>query len=560
MRKSFRSALALLLTSVLVAACGGDDGDKGASGLPSIEGLTYDRTAILIGESATATWTGVKDPDAKALVKVTLLPDGTDLTSVKQVTVSPRATTTYTLRASSSSGTQDYPFTITVDPNEMPVVGLTSPAAGTTLREDAKLTLAASATDAEDGDLSGAIQWTSSKDGALSPDAEGKVSLTPGAHAITASATDSKGRKGSASVDVTVTALPAATHVVAEGLKLHLYAVTADEVLERGVAEIPATGLPPEQNIFSLVQHPTRPWVYAASLLDNNWGNARLDRFVVTGTGITYGGAAFLYDVTATGASCAPTAADGEGAVGRCAPVGLAFNADGSRLYVQEDSDDVVHTFAIDSTTGAATFLNTGSQTEAHGLTVHPDGQYLYNGSRTFELAGDVNTPIVDGDGNTLGNAGNATQVFGSSGAYMLLSTDWTSAASVYSLTNPAAPTLVSTLEVAGSDTVRDVAINEAGTRLLTTGRNVVSTIAFDGAALTLEQTLTLAEPTIIQNRSVAFAAGDSRAVTAWFTSVEGVRRGGATVYSIGAAGELAAVQSFDYEGGARAILSLRQP
>ena len=451
------------------------------------------------------------------------------------------------------------------DTNQPPVVSLTSPAGGTAVREDAKLTLAASATDAEDGDLSAAITWSSSRDGALSPDAEGKVSLTVGAHTLTASATDSKGRKGSASADVTVTALPAATHVVSAGRRLHLYAVTDTELIERAVAEIPAAGTLAGHQIFNVLQHPTQPWLYAVSTNECYvgdfwcWGNGRIDRFVVTGTSLVFAGSAFIADLSVTDMPCAQATSEYEGQTGYCAPVGMAFNADGSRLFIQDDQEDAVQTFAIDSTSGAATYLELGAGTGLHGLALHPNGQYLYNGTNVFSLAGDTTANLRSGSG------GNATQLFDVQGAPTLLTTLGTSRLGVYALTDPAAPAELSALSISGSSTVRDLAIDASGSRIVAVGRNAVSTVAFAEGALTLEQTLVLTGELDIENRGVALAAGGTRAVVSWFTVTDpdegvSVRKGGVSVYAIGAAGELTAQHALDLEEEARVVRALRLP
>ncbi len=94
--------------------------------------------------------------------------------------------------------------TITVTPrtNTPPTVTITSPANGATFPVDAgPIPFAGIAADPEEGDISATIRWSSNIDGAFTSPA----ALSVGTHAITASATDSGGLTGSASMTVTIT-------------------------------------------------------------------------------------------------------------------------------------------------------------------------------------------------------------------------------------------------------------------------------------------------------------------------------------------------------------------
>ena len=63
----------------------------------------------------------------------------------------------------------------------------------------------ATATDTEDGNLAGSIQWDSSLDGTIGTGASFSTTLSPGAHTITASVTDTLGKNDSKIVSITVT-------------------------------------------------------------------------------------------------------------------------------------------------------------------------------------------------------------------------------------------------------------------------------------------------------------------------------------------------------------------
>jgi len=89
--------------------------------------------------------------------------------------------------------------------DEPPTVSITSPADGSTFDSGASILFEGTATDPEDGDLTGSLVWMSSKDGQLGTGGSFSATLSDGDHTITASATDSGGKTGSASINITVT-------------------------------------------------------------------------------------------------------------------------------------------------------------------------------------------------------------------------------------------------------------------------------------------------------------------------------------------------------------------
>lgn len=97
--------------------------------------------------------------------------------------------------------------------NSAPTVTITSPADGATFESGATIPFAGTASDAEDGDLTANLTWTSSIDGPIGTGGTFSNVLSNGTHTITASATDSGGKIGSASITITVGA-PAALSVV----------------------------------------------------------------------------------------------------------------------------------------------------------------------------------------------------------------------------------------------------------------------------------------------------------------------------------------------------------
>ena len=79
-------------------------------------------------------------------------------------------------------------------PNLPPAVDITSPADGSSFTSGQPVTFVATAVDTEDGDISASLSWSSDRDGAIGSGASVSTSsLSVGAHAITASVTDSGG-------------------------------------------------------------------------------------------------------------------------------------------------------------------------------------------------------------------------------------------------------------------------------------------------------------------------------------------------------------------------------
>jgi hypothetical protein len=91
------------------------------------------------------------------------------------------------------------------DPNTAPLVVITSPPNGLSVKAGTQVSFAGSAADAEDGDLSASLVWTASKDGPLGTGASLTAALrTKGSQLISASATDSRGVSAQAQVQVRV--------------------------------------------------------------------------------------------------------------------------------------------------------------------------------------------------------------------------------------------------------------------------------------------------------------------------------------------------------------------
>ncbi len=99
-------------------------------------------------------------------------------------------------------------------PNTPPTVTISSPSNGSSVVSGTTVTFTGSANDTQDGNLSASLTWTSNLQGAIGSGASfTRNDLVIGTHTITASATDSGGLSGQATVTLTVTSgvtIPAA--------------------------------------------------------------------------------------------------------------------------------------------------------------------------------------------------------------------------------------------------------------------------------------------------------------------------------------------------------------
>ena len=94
-------------------------------------------------------------------------------------------------------------------PNDAPTVSITSPADGSTFDSGATILFEGTASDTEDGDLTASLVWTSDINGQIGTGGSFSTTLSDGNHTITASATDTGGKTGSASIGITVGSPPA---------------------------------------------------------------------------------------------------------------------------------------------------------------------------------------------------------------------------------------------------------------------------------------------------------------------------------------------------------------
>jgi hypothetical protein len=93
-------------------------------------------------------------------------------------------------------------------PNTAPKVTIVTPASATLVPAGTSIRFAAVVSDDIDINLGARLSWTSSRDGSLGTGNARSVTLSPGAHTISATVTDSGGLTGSAAITVTVNAAP----------------------------------------------------------------------------------------------------------------------------------------------------------------------------------------------------------------------------------------------------------------------------------------------------------------------------------------------------------------
>src|SRR5439155_7364383 len=116
------------------------------------------------------------------------------------LTTSTLSSGTHAIIASvTDSGGKSASVAISVVVNATPTVAITAPPSGSILEIGAATTLTATASDLEDGSLPPVVAWTSSRPGTIGTGGSITLStLSPGPHAITASATDPGGKTGRA--------------------------------------------------------------------------------------------------------------------------------------------------------------------------------------------------------------------------------------------------------------------------------------------------------------------------------------------------------------------------
>lgn len=331
---------------------------------------------------------------------------------------------------------------------------------------------------------------------------------------------------------------PAVPYVLlADGTSLHSAKVSATGYTQIGTAEVPAAGLAADHQIFSIIVHPNKRWIYVASAAQS-WGNARINRFSVDANGaLAYVDAADL--TAAPGPDCATN--------DNCAPVGLGITDNGTRLIVEENSKDTYLTYAI-AADGSLSYLNSATNgiLSSHGVGINAAGTYVYHGSQAFSRAADVITDLANG-----GQDGNASTVLNIGGTERLYTTLGTSRVAVLSLADPANPTVIDEInpDAGGGNSSVFMSVTPNGARILAVGDSSVAIVDFDGTALTVRDQATPAG----RARGAAINADGTLAVVTFQT-------GGAKLYSVAADGTLTEIADVASPNPTRAVVFATLP
>jgi hypothetical protein len=175
--------------------------------------------------------------------------------------------------------------------------------------------------------------------------------------------------------------------------------------------------------------------------------------------------------------SCAWDSSD-DFQVGECAPTAMAFSADGTRAYVNDDDHDAVIVFAVDGS-GDLTFLNVSDDVVYQGIAVNGANTALYNGANVLQITGDVVTEVLTDEG------GNATEVVtDTTGKELMVTTYDNTTLQVWDISvDPLAPTLISEVDPAESR-ARYQHHDADLSQFVTVDHEVITSITFDGAVL----------------------------------------------------------------------------
>jgi hypothetical protein len=353
----------------------------------------------------------------------------------------------------------------------------------------------------------------------------------------------------------TTPAGPVERIIFSDGSKLHLATFDGSHLVTVATAQVPAAGLLAKHEIFGIMKHPTKPWLYVTSFQQYDWGNARIDRFDVSQSSITWIAREYDYTVP-TLDSCSTTASGTVGLLGTCAPVDGAFAPSGNRLYVQNDSHDTLEIFRVDPD-GALSMLYSGQSPTLHGVALDPSGAttFVYNGSIVFGVANDVGTTVNSG-----GLGGNSTVYIPMPGDDRLLSTDDTNRIAMYSLANPADPAVIGSVTV-GANQARAVAIDAALNRVVVVGQNSVKTYGYSGVFTPEASFDPHVGTTKIENRDVALFANDTRAAVSFFVAdaaAPSEYTGGVAVYGIDPSGAITTLGTLTLPASSRVVKVLK--
>ncbi len=336
--------------------------------------------------------------------------------------------------------------------------------------------------------------------------------------------------------------------VASSGIELESFRFASGAYASVDTATLPGAGLDPDHSIFGLTMHPTLPWLFVSSMVHSNWGDARIDVFEFSDGMFSHVATNVMDDFDTL--SCANDVDPDS-----CALTEMTFNAAGTNLWVNEDDNDVVVTFTVDTTTGVLTFVDDTPTVSYQGLIKHPTAPYLYNGLNTLGISGGV---AQDDPTYAYSDGGNGPMVFETAAGWRLLSTVDNQDVVLADLTDPGTPAVLDTVELTDYYDARFASADLESERVIAVGDDLATVLSFAGDTLTDLGGTDLAQlvpGTMRVFRGVAWVPGTNTAVAAWFTP-DG--EGGYSVLEVAGDGSVTIAEELDGAGRARAVIVAR--
>lgn len=256
--------------------------------------------------------------------------------------------------------------------------------------------------------------------------------------------------------------------------------------------------------------------------------------------------------------------------VGGCALTALAISDDGTRVYVNEDNDDIGLVFEVEADKSLSFLSASATRMRLQGIAVHPSNNSVYNGAAAFSV--DDGTTLTQ---TTAGSGGNATEVITYGGKDLLVTTLSNRTLNVYDLTNPLVPAAITSLSPS-FDNARYQHHSADGNLFVVVGLDDMASVSFDGAEFA--ELASLNVPVDVGacvdcefragTRIVQVTPDGSHAITGAFVNADDEAtadalafRGLVRAYSIEAGtGAIAETAAIEFPGTSRAMLMVEAP
>jgi hypothetical protein len=317
--------------------------------------------------------------------------------------------------------------------------------------------------------------------------------------------------------------------------------------------------------IFGMAMHPSGKWVYTTSTYECwsgdplCWGAGLISRFA-----IDWQGGAPVYEESLLSADA------------WAAPVSLAFSADGSLLFGQDDNLDGVNMYGVDLATGDLTLLASSAENAArlHGLAVSTDGTHVYNGARVFTYDATPGAEVLSRVAGT-SEGSNSCLIQGET-LYTASNAGGTWAVKTYSLADPDVPVEVAAIVtdneareiVVSSDGGLVVAAGFGGLKAYTYAEGAFAEAVGAGATEYIDGYETWPTWTDVRKmfRSLTMSSGEDLVAAAYFTNdpysdaLGGQAPSGVMLFSLAADGSLVKVADWAEASYSRAARFYRRP